>query len=112
MGLSGVGTSTSYSSYTGTEQSEVAEDFKRDEERVDDEGIGEIAATTTDEGVEAVYGYTGRALRNVISVGIGGSYLGPCYVSEVLATEREGIYSSQGFTLRFLSNVDPVDFER
>jgi hypothetical protein len=61
---------------------------------------------------EAVYGFTGRALRNVVSVGIGGSYLGPCFVSEVLATEREGIYTSQGFTLRFLSNVDPVDFER
>ena len=57
-------------------------------------------------------GHTGRRIKNVISVGIGGSYLGPAFVSEVLATEIQGIYSSQGFTLRFLSNVDPVDVER
>ena len=44
--------------------------------------------------------------------GIGGSYLGPDFISEVLRTEKEGIYTSQGFDLRFLSNVDPVDVER
>ena len=59
-----------------------------------------------------IRGHTGRKIRNIISVGIGGSYLGPSYISEVLATEREGIFTSQGFTLRFLSNVDPVDVER
>ena len=57
-------------------------------------------------------GHTGRRIKNVVSVGIGGSYLGPAFVSEVLATEVEGIYASQGFTLRFLSNVDSVDVER
>lgn len=57
-------------------------------------------------------GHTGRPIKNIVSVGIGGSYLGPSFINEVLATEREGIFTSQGFTLRFLSNVDPVDVER
>ena len=61
---------------------------------------------------QVILGYTGRPIKNIISVGIGGSYLGPSFVAEALATERQGIYLSQGFTLRFLSNVDPVDVER
>jgi len=59
-----------------------------------------------------IRGYTGKRLRNVISVGIGGSYLGPEFLHECLKTETEGINSSLGYTLRFLSNVDPVDVER
>jgi len=57
-------------------------------------------------------GYTGKRLRNIISVGIGGSYLGPEFLHECLKTEPEGINSALGYTLRFLSNVDPVDVER
>lgn len=57
-------------------------------------------------------GYTGKRLRNIVSVGIGGSYLGPEFLHEVLKTEPDGINSSLGYSLRFLSNVDPVDVER
>lgn len=59
-----------------------------------------------------IRGYTGKRLRNIISVGIGGSYLGPEFLHECLKTEPEGINKSLGYTLRFLSNVDPVDVER
>lgn len=57
-------------------------------------------------------GYTGKRLRNIISVGIGGSYLGPEFLHEVLKTEPEGINAALGYSLRFLANVDPVDVER
>lgn len=59
-----------------------------------------------------ITGYTGKRLRNIVSVGIGGSYLGPEFVHEVLKTEPEGINAALGYSLRFLSNVDPVDVER
>lgn len=59
-----------------------------------------------------IRGFTGKRLRNIISVGIGGSYLGPEFLHECLKTEPDGINKSLGYTLRFLSNVDPVDVER
>eukprot|EP00539_Tryblionella_compressa_P019594 CAMPEP_0178871216 /NCGR_PEP_ID=MMETSP0747-20121128/7489_1 /TAXON_ID=913974 /ORGANISM="Nitzschia punctata, Strain CCMP561" /LENGTH=853 /DNA_ID=CAMNT_0020538383 /DNA_START=1065 /DNA_END=3626 /DNA_ORIENTATION=+ len=59
-----------------------------------------------------IRGYTGKRLRNIISVGIGGSYLGPEFLHEVLKTEPDGINSALGYNLRFLANVDPVDVER
>ncbi|EEC43144.1 isomerase glucose-6-phosphate isomerase [Phaeodactylum tricornutum CCAP 1055/1] len=59
-----------------------------------------------------IRGYTGKRLRNIVSVGIGGSYLGPEFLHECLKTEPEGINSALGYSLRFLSNVDPVDVER
>jgi hypothetical protein len=59
-----------------------------------------------------ILGYTGKRLRNIISVGIGGSYLGPEFLHEVLKTEPDGVNSALGYNLRFLANVDPVDVER
>ncbi len=50
-------------------------------------------------------GDTGKAIRNVISIGIGGSDLGP-----VMAYEALKHYSRRDMTFRFVSNVDPVDF--
>lgn len=66
------------------------------------------------DGVRAgtIRGCTGRRLRNIVSVGIGGSYLGPEFLHESLKTEPEGINAALGYSLRFLSNVDPVDVER
>lgn len=66
------------------------------------------------EGVRSgqILGYTGKRLRNIVSVGIGGSYLGPEFLHECLKTEPEGVNSALGYSLRFLSNVDPVDVER
>ena len=51
-------------------------------------------------------GYTGKRVRNVINVGIGGSDLGP-----VMAYEALKYYSRRDMTFRFVSNVDGTDFE-
>ena len=59
-----------------------------------------------------ITGYTGKRIRNIVSVGIGGSYLGPEFLHECLKTEPRGVNEALGYTLRFLSNVDPVDVER
>jgi glucose-6-phosphate isomerase len=50
-------------------------------------------------------GYTGKRIRNVINVGIGGSDLGP-----VMAYEALKHYSERDLTFRFVSNVDGTDF--
>jgi glucose-6-phosphate isomerase len=50
-------------------------------------------------------GQTGRRIRNVINVGIGGSDLGP-----VMAYEALKYYSERNMTFRFVSNVDSTDF--
>jgi glucose-6-phosphate isomerase len=50
-------------------------------------------------------GHTGKRIRNVVNVGIGGSDLGP-----VMAYEALRHYSERGLTFRFVSNVDGIDF--
>ena len=50
-------------------------------------------------------GHSGKRIRNVISIGIGGSDLGP-----VMAYEALKHYSRRDMTFRFVSNVDPTDF--
>ena len=50
-------------------------------------------------------GYTGKRIRNVINIGIGGSDLGP-----VMAYEALRHYSTRDITFRFVSNVDSTDF--
>ena len=50
-------------------------------------------------------GHTGKPIKNVINVGIGGSDLGP-----VMAYEALRHYSDRGRTFRFVSNVDGTDF--
>jgi glucose-6-phosphate isomerase len=50
-------------------------------------------------------GYTGKPIRNVVNVGIGGSDLGP-----VMAYEALRYYSRRDLTFRFVSNVDSTDF--
>jgi glucose-6-phosphate isomerase len=57
-------------------------------------------------------GATGKPLTTVISIGIGGSYLGPEFVFEALKTDSVGRVSSKGRSLKFLANVDPVDVAR
>ena len=49
-------------------------------------------------------GYTGKRIRNVVNVGIGGSDLGP-----VMAYEALKDYSDRDLTMRFISNIDPTD---
>ena len=50
-------------------------------------------------------GHTGRSIRNVVNIGIGGSDLGP-----VMAYEALRHYSERTLTFRFVSNVDGIDF--
>jgi glucose-6-phosphate isomerase len=50
-------------------------------------------------------GHTGKRIRNIVNVGIGGSDLGP-----VMAYEALRAYSERNLTLRFVSNVDATDF--
>eukprot|EP00232_Nephroselmis_pyriformis_P023375 CAMPEP_0182861104 /NCGR_PEP_ID=MMETSP0034_2-20130328/5303_1 /TAXON_ID=156128 /ORGANISM="Nephroselmis pyriformis, Strain CCMP717" /LENGTH=559 /DNA_ID=CAMNT_0024992993 /DNA_START=27 /DNA_END=1706 /DNA_ORIENTATION=+ len=54
-------------------------------------------------------GATGKALCDVVAIGIGGSFLGPLFVHTALSTEKEAAAASKGRQLRFLANVDPVD---
>lgn len=57
-------------------------------------------------------GSTGKILKDVICIGIGGSYLGPEFLYEALRTTKEGLEASSGRRLRFLANVDPIDIKR
>jgi glucose-6-phosphate isomerase len=50
-------------------------------------------------------GHTGKRIRNIINIGIGGSDLGP-----VMAYEALRSYSDRKLTFRFVSNVDSTDF--
>ncbi len=50
-------------------------------------------------------GHTGKRIRNVVNIGIGGSDLGP-----VMAYEALRFYSERSMTFRFVSNVDGTDF--
>jgi glucose-6-phosphate isomerase len=50
-------------------------------------------------------GHTGKRIRNVVNIGIGGSDLGP-----VMAYEALKSYSERAMTFRFVSNVDGTDF--
>ena len=50
-------------------------------------------------------GHTGKRIRTIVNIGIGGSDLGP-----VMAYEALRPYADRGLTCRFVSNVDPADF--
>jgi glucose-6-phosphate isomerase len=50
-------------------------------------------------------GHTGKPIRNIVNIGIGGSDLGP-----VMAYEALKHYSLRALTFRFVSNVDGIDF--
>src|SRR6516225_582350 len=50
-------------------------------------------------------GHSGKRIRNVVNIGIGGSDLGP-----VMAYEALRAYSDRSMTFRFVSNIDATDF--
>jgi glucose-6-phosphate isomerase len=50
-------------------------------------------------------GHTGKRIRNVVNIGIGGSDLGP-----VMACEALKAYSERDMSFRFVSNIDGTDF--
>ena len=57
-------------------------------------------------------GATGKPLTTVVSIGIGGSYLGVEFVYEALRKDSACSAAAAGRALRFLANVDPVDVAR
>jgi glucose-6-phosphate isomerase len=67
--------------------------------------LDRMAAFTKQVRSGAWVGHTGKRIRNVISIGIGGSDLGP-----VMAYEALRHYSQRDMTFRFVSNVDGTDF--
>ncbi|MBU2863603.1 glucose-6-phosphate isomerase [Reinekea forsetii] len=50
-------------------------------------------------------GFTGKKLRTIVNIGIGGSYLGPKVVSDALKP-----YWKEGFDLKYIANIDGTDF--
>ncbi|MEI7529632.1 MAG: glucose-6-phosphate isomerase [Elusimicrobiota bacterium] len=50
-------------------------------------------------------GHTGKTIKNIVNIGIGGSDLGP-----VMAYEALKAYSKRGLNFRFVSNIDGTDF--
>ncbi len=50
-------------------------------------------------------GATGKRIKNIVSIGIGGSYLGPEYLAVALRP-----YAREGMKLEFVANVDGTDF--
>jgi glucose-6-phosphate isomerase len=69
------------------------------------EVLGRMAACATAIRSGEWRGYSGRPIRNIVNIGIGGSDLGP-----VMAYEALRHYSDRGLTVRFVSNVDGTDF--
>jgi glucose-6-phosphate isomerase len=67
--------------------------------------LDRLAAFATAVRTGAWTGFTGRPVRSVVNIGIGGSDLGP-----VMAYEALRPWSDRRLTLRFVSNVDGVDF--
>ncbi|CAN8287636.1 unnamed protein product [Cochlearia groenlandica] len=57
-------------------------------------------------------GATGKPLKDVVAIGIGGSFLGPLFVHTALQTDPEAAECAKGRQLRFLANIDPVDVAR
>lgn len=51
------------------------------------------------------HGYTGKPLRTIVNIGIGGSFLGPKLVSDALKP-----YWQAGYDLRYMANIDGTDF--
>jgi len=67
--------------------------------------LDRMAAFATDVREGRWTGHTGRPIRNVINIGIGGSDLGP-----VMAYEALRHYTRREMTFRFVSNIDGTDF--
>ncbi|CAD7950684.1 unnamed protein product [Amoebophrya sp. A120] len=57
-------------------------------------------------------GITGKPLTDVLSIGIGGSYLGVEFVLEALKTEPDAAAAGRNRRTQFLANVDPIDIKR
>ena len=84
-------------------------DALRPEARAVQEQIAAFAASVRS---GARRGVTGRPLTATVAIGIGGSALGPEFLHEGLRTDPTAAAAAAGRTLRFWSNVDPIDAHR
>jgi glucose-6-phosphate isomerase len=66
--------------------------------------LDRMAAFAVDVRSGAWTGFTGRAIRNVVNIGIGGSDLGPAMATEALRN-----YADRSMRFRFVSNIDGTD---
>lgn len=57
-----------------------------------------------------IKGFSGKRLTKIIAIGIGGSYLGTDFVYNALKSHKTYNALSEGFELKFIANVCPVDF--
>src|SRR5262249_4561388 len=67
--------------------------------------LDQMAAFATQVRAGEWKGYTGKPIRNIVNIGIGGSDLGP-----VMGYEALRHYADRALTFRFISNVDGTDF--
>jgi glucose-6-phosphate isomerase len=57
-------------------------------------------------------GLSGKKIKTIVAIGIGGSYLGPEFVYEALRYDETCRQASDGMQIKFLANVDPIDYTR
>jgi glucose-6-phosphate isomerase len=57
-----------------------------------------------------IKGFSGKSLKNYVVIGIGGSYLSIEFVYEAIRSSRPS--AAKDGKLKFVANVDPVDFKR
>lgn len=76
------------------------------------EVLGKVFEFATKVREGKLVGHSGKRLTNFVVIGIGGSYLGVDFVYEAIRHHEECKKASRGFQLKFIPNVDPVDFAR
>ena len=57
-------------------------------------------------------GYANDNLTTFVVIGIGGSYLGPEFIYEAMKYDKTCLKNSEGFQIKFIANVDPVDLKK
>ncbi len=56
---------------------------------------------------EKILGYSGKPIKSIVSIGIGGSFLGPKVVTDALES-----YAAPGFSCHYIANIDSSDLSR
>lgn len=59
-----------------------------------------------------ILGATGKRIKTILSIGIGGSYLGVMSCYQAFRNTREGFYASRDYTMKFLADPDPIDWHQ
>jgi glucose-6-phosphate isomerase len=59
-----------------------------------------------------ILGSTGKRIKTVLSIGIGGSYLGVLACYQAFRNTKQGYFSSRDYILKFLADPDPIDLHQ